>query len=139
MDDNGMTSVIGQRLRKARENLSASQLLLAGRFFNESVNRSYYAVFHAIRAVVAVKGFDSAKHSGIIAFFNAEFVKTGIFDKQISKIIDLAFRMREKSDYLDYFDVPEDDAADLLGKARFVVSEVETWLISEGHVKEERD
>ena len=41
MDDNGMTSVIGQRLRKARENLSASQLLLAGRFFNESVNRSY--------------------------------------------------------------------------------------------------
>ena len=47
--------------------------------------------------------------------------------------------MREKSDYLDYFDVPEDDAADLLGKARFVVSEVETWLISEGHVEEERD
>ncbi len=136
MDDNGMTSVIGQRLRKARENLSASQLLLAGRFFNESVNRSYYAVFHAIQAVVAVKGFDSAKHSGIIAFFNAEFVKTGIFDKQISKIIDLAFRMREKS---DYFDVPEDDAADLLGKAHFVISEVETWLISEGHVKEERD
>ena len=39
--------------------------------------------------------FDSSKHSGVIAFFNRSYVKSGIFDKSISKMIDTAFRLRE--------------------------------------------
>ena len=56
-----------------------------------AVNRSYYAVFHALRAVTALDHFDSGKHSGIIAYFNQHYVKAGIFDKEISKMIDSCY------------------------------------------------
>jgi len=60
-----------------------------------SINRSYYAIFHGMRAVTALSGFDSSKHSGIIAYFNQNFIKKGIFDKSMSETIKAAYRIRE--------------------------------------------
>lgn len=55
-----------------------------------------------MRAVTALDGFDSSKHSGVISYINRNYVKTGIFDKRLSKILDTAFRLREKADYDDF-------------------------------------
>ena len=82
------------RLAQAQEALSDSQKLFDAGSYKASVNRSYYAIFHSLRAVTALDEFDSSKHSGVIAFFNKEYVKTGIFDQHISKILDLSFRLR---------------------------------------------
>ena len=67
------------------------------------MNRSYYAIFHAMRAANIMKGFDSSKHSGVIAFFNKEFLKEGIMDRSLSVIIKNSSFLREKSDYDDFF------------------------------------
>jgi len=62
------------------------------------INRAYYSIFYAIKAVNALDRFDSSKHSGVIAHFNQEYVKNGIFPKDLSKIIRLASENREKAD-----------------------------------------
>lgn len=62
-----------------------------------------FAIFHALRAITALDGFDSTKYSGIIAYVNKEYVKIGIFYKQLSKILDTPFRLREKANYDDFF------------------------------------
>ena len=54
----------------------------AGRYKN-ALNRAYYSIFHGMRAVNALDGFDSSKHSGVIAHFNQNYVKEGIFPKNI--------------------------------------------------------
>ena len=41
----------------------------AGRYKN-ALNRTYYSIFHGMRAMNALYGFDSSKHSGVIAHFN---------------------------------------------------------------------
>ncbi|MBR2822401.1 MAG: HEPN domain-containing protein [Clostridia bacterium] len=64
--------------------------------YRASVNRSYYEVFHSIRAITALDHFDSSKHSGVIAFFNQHYVKPGVFDKELSKMIASCYRLREK-------------------------------------------
>jgi uncharacterized protein (UPF0332 family) len=81
----------------------------AGRYKN-ALNRSYYAIFHAIRAVNALQGFDSGKHSGVIAYFNQNYVKTGIFPKEASKIIKVASEKRERADYLDFYIASKEEA-----------------------------
>ena len=91
------------RLEIAGKDLSAARILCDAGEYRGSVNRSYYAVFHALRAVLALDNFDSGKHSGIISYFNQNYVKTGIFDKQISKLISTAYRLREKADYQDFY------------------------------------
>ena len=54
----------------------------AGRYKN-ALNCAYYSIFHGMRAVNALDGFDSSKHSGVIAHFNQNYVKEGIFPKNI--------------------------------------------------------
>ena len=101
--EGSLTDLSKYRLQSAMEDLSSAKLLYEAKQFKSSINRSYYTIFHCLRAVLALDGFDSSKHSGIISNFNANYVKTGIFDKAISKNIDTAYRLREKADYVDFF------------------------------------
>lgn len=116
------------RLARAKEDLDTAKENLSSGKLRASVNRSYYAVFHSLRAVIALDQFDSSKHSGIIAFFNLHYVKTGIFDKSISKMIDSCYRLREKADYDDFFLVAKDDAVQQLEKATCIIQAIEQFF-----------
>jgi hypothetical protein len=74
------------------------------------------------------KQHDSSKHSGVIAYINREYVKTGIFDKRLSKILDTTFRLREKADYDDFVVISFDAAKEQLEKAKEVINMVEPYL-----------
>jgi uncharacterized protein (UPF0332 family) len=113
------------RFSKALEDLTAAEVTLRESLYKVSVNRSYYAVFHAMRAVTALKGYDSSKHSGVIAYFNQHFVKTGDFDKESSKIIKNASFLREKSDYEDFYVASKQDAEKQLAEAKIFVLRIE--------------
>ena len=118
----------GYRMAKALEDLDTAKENLENGKFRASVNRSYYAVFHALRAVTALDHFDSGKHSGIIAFFNQHYVKTGVFQKEISKMIDSCYRLREKADYDDFFLAAREDAVLQLEKARLILQAIQRYL-----------
>lgn len=75
------------RLERAKEMLSAVRENLEINQLKTSLNRSYYAIFHAMRAVNCQDGFDSSKHSGVIAHFNQYYIKEGKFPKEFSVII----------------------------------------------------
>ena len=62
-------------MERAKEMLSAAEGNLEIGQIKTSLNRSYYAIFHAMRAMNILKGFDSSKHSGVIAYFNKEYRK----------------------------------------------------------------
>jgi len=126
--EGSLTDLSGYRMAKAKEDLDTAEENLENGKYRASVNRSYYAVFHALRAVTALDRFDSGKHSGIIAYFNQHYVKSGIFDKEISKMIDSCYRLREKADYDDFFLAAKEDAVMQLDKARRIICTVEAYL-----------
>ncbi len=116
------------RLERAKDDLKTARDNLNEGSYRASVNRSYYAIFHALRAITALDQFDSGKHSGIIAYVNQHYVKTGIFDKSFSKIVDSAFRLREKADYEDFFVVAKDDARNQIEKAEQLIGVLEPYV-----------
>ncbi|MCR4720484.1 MAG: HEPN domain-containing protein [Lachnospiraceae bacterium] len=126
--DGGLRDLSQYRLERAKEDLKTAEENLACGSLRASVNRSYYAIFHALRAITALDQFDSGKHSGIIAFFNHNYVKSGLFGKEISKIIDSSYRLREKADYDDFYIVSKDDASKQIEKATIVIEQVEQYL-----------
>lgn len=81
-----------------------------------------------LRAVTALDGFDSSKHSGIIAYINRVYVKEGIFDKTLSKLIDTAYRLRERADYMDFEIISKEMAENQLQKAEQVKAVIEPFL-----------
>ncbi|NLN49912.1 MAG: HEPN domain-containing protein [Clostridiales bacterium] len=116
------------RLEKAKEDLSNAKANLNGNYLKGAVNRSYYAIFHAIRAVLALDGFDSKKHSGVIAYFNQSYVKTGIFSFEVSAIVQKAFKIRNKSDYDDFYITTHEEAEEQVKNAVNFLSVVEEYM-----------
>lgn len=111
------------RMEKAKSDLEASKILLENKLFAQSLNRSYYSIFHAVRSVLAFEKFDSKKHSGIIAYFNHNFINKKIFDEEYSKILMGAEKIRNKSDYNDFYIASKSDAKQQIENAnRFIVT-----------------
>ena len=129
--DSGIRELSEYRFQRAKEDLETAEENVQNGKYKASINRSYYAVFHSIRAVNALKMFDSRKHSGVIAYFNREFVKEGIFSKDASRIIDSMFRLREKADYDDFYVASRQQAEEQLEKAKTFLRMIEPYLNSQ--------
>ena len=113
----------------SKDDLESSIIAFQNNKYKNSINRSYYAIFHSIRAVNALEGFDSKKHSGVIAFFFQNFVKTKIFDTKCSKWIEQAFRIRNTADYEDFYIVSKSEAETQLQNATMFLELTEKYLL----------
>ncbi|MBQ9662980.1 MAG: HEPN domain-containing protein [Oscillospiraceae bacterium] len=118
------------RLEKAEECLADAKLLLESKSYRSAANRSYYAVFHAMRAVLALDGYDSKHHSGVIAEFRRLYIKTGIFETNLSDIIRDLFDLRTDSDYNDFFVAAKSDIAEQVYNAEYFIGKIKTFLLS---------
>ena len=115
------TNLAIYRMQKAKEILIEARDNLNQKHYGLSVNRSYYAMFAAARAILALKEVDSSKHSGVIALFNQHIVKAQLFPKETSKFLSKAKDIREDADYGDFVEITEEDAQTQIKRAiRFV-------------------
>lgn len=110
------------------EALEDAKLMYQNGRFKNCLNRAYYAIFHAILAVNALDEYDSSKHSGVIAYFNMHYVNTGIFTKEMSKIIRYASENREKADYLDFFVASKSEARKQVERAELFCDIIREYL-----------
>jgi uncharacterized protein (UPF0332 family) len=85
MMSENVKALASYRLGQAEESLAASEVLLDQDLIRSSVNRSYYAMFYAVLALLAARGEETSKHSGAIALFDRAFVKSGVFPKEFSR------------------------------------------------------
>ena len=116
------------RLEMAGERLHSSKVLLEAGSYKDSIGRSYYAMFTAVRALLAMEGQDFSKHAGVIAYFQKEFVKTGKVDRKYSKYISQAFQIRNNTDYADFFIVSAQDAKEQYEKAKEFLEVIVKYL-----------
>ena len=116
------------RFERAIEELDNAKAMLDTNRYKLALNRSYYSIFHCMRAVNTIDAFDSSKHSSIIAHFNQYHVKTEDFPKAISKIIRDASEMREHADYEDFYIASSCDAEKQVQNAEQFLKEVQVYL-----------
>ena len=126
------------RLENAKEKLVSAKLLHENNQYKDSISRSYYAMFSAARALLSTKGADSSKHSGIISLFNQFFVKTGIVDKRMGRILAEAKEMREDSDYEDFVVVSNEEVEKQIKDAEVFIEEIEEVLKKKDEENQDR-
>lgn len=116
------------RMEKAKDELDTADLMFKNNKFSQSINRSYYAMFHAVRALLALDKYDSRKHTGVISFFNQHYIKTGEIETEFSNLLTTAFKSRNKSDYNDFFIAFREDAQVQLENAEKFLKRIEEYL-----------
>lgn len=116
------------RIEKAREELNVAKLAYENNYFKASLSSSYYSIFHSARALLVFKKLDSKKHSGIIALFNKEFIKTGLLKEKVKDILTKAFYIRTDSDYKDFYVASIEEAKEQIDNAEFFLNEIITFV-----------
>ncbi len=123
-----MDELVRHRLSTAEEKIVSAKILMEAGQYRDSIGRSYYAIFSALRAVLAAREVDFSKHSGVIAYFQKEFIKTGIFDVKFSRYIQQAFQIRNSCDYDDFFIASKQDAEGQYMRADELLRAVKGYL-----------
>jgi uncharacterized protein len=97
--------ILRYRLDQAYETLREAEILLGESALRGAINRAYYAMFYALLALLATKQLGTSKHSGALRLFDREFVKPGLFPRELSRSLRLAFNLRQMQDYKEVADV----------------------------------
>ena len=116
------------RLEQAEQCLKSAKILLDSNDYKGAANRSYYCVFHCMRSILALEGMDFKKHSGLIAYFRKEYIKTGKLDVALSDIITDVFQIRTESDYDDYYVVNKADVEEQIKNAEYFIQQTKKYL-----------
>ena len=119
------------RLEKAEQCLRSAEIILnIGDDNNLVINRSYYAIFHGMRSVLALESKDFEKHSAVISYFRKEYIKTGKIPVEASRIIGSAFNTRNDSDYEDFYEPSDEDAKEQFNDATRFISIIKDYFAS---------
>jgi uncharacterized protein (UPF0332 family) len=120
--------VLTAMLAKAEEKLKVARKNLEDGFFGDVSSRSYYAVFHAISAVLASKGLTFSSHAQVIGAFNKEFIKTAVFPQETTRKLQRLFEDRQISDYDCLEEIDEETARTDLQDAEELISACRNYL-----------
>jgi uncharacterized protein (UPF0332 family) len=124
-----MIALSKHRLSIAKERLNTANLLIDSGDYKSAANRSYYAIFHTMRAVLILEDVpERSKHSGVIALFQQRFLKTGILDKSLSRIITDAFEVRNEADYDVSYIISKDEVLEQIRRVGVLMEALETYL-----------
>jgi uncharacterized protein (UPF0332 family) len=119
---------IRRMLAKTRDKMETAKMNFENGKFDDTVSRSYYAVFYAISAVLFSRGLSFSTHAQVIGAFNREFVKTGIFPSTYTKMTKELFNERQTGDYDFDSWIDEETARESIEHAETIITGIEQYL-----------
>ena len=80
--DNRQIDLSKYRIQESKDSLIVAENCLNDGFYKDAINRSYYSAFYAIKAILALDTVDFKRHKDVVAYFNKEYVATGILPER---------------------------------------------------------
>lgn len=113
--DRTQTSIAAQLLiEKSGRNMEQAICNADIGYWDLVANRLYYAVFHAVTAMLLVDGIRTGTHKGTSSQFGRFYVLSGIFSRQDGILYSRLQTMREKADYQNVFTLEEKAGRELI-------------------------
>lgn len=122
-----MTPETEALIAKSRRSLVASQRHLAQGDHDFAVSRAYYAMFYIAEAMLLIRELSYSKHSGVLAGFHQEFIRSGEFPRDCYAAFQRAYEARNVADY-DYAIFPADRAKSVVEAAGYFLDQAEAYL-----------
>ena len=115
-------------LKKARETYDEIGILISANRLNGAANRMYYAVFHAVCALLINDGIQVNTHRTSHALFSQHYIKTGILPKEYGQLYNQLQTMREESDYNCVYDIEPEELKSRIEPARKMIDDIEQLI-----------
>ena len=126
--DDERRTVVCLQLEKAHHNLDQIPLLCEAGYWDNVANRLYYALFHAVSALLINDGHNVGSHRGAVGAFGQHYVTTGIFSLDEGKHYSRLQGLREKADYNCAYNATEQDIAPKIEPTRLLIEKIEQYI-----------
>ncbi len=93
-----------------------------------AANRLYYALFHAISALLVCDGYNVKSHRGIMAMFGEHYVRTEIFSKKDGSLLSDLVIMRDNADYNCFFEATEEKLSPFIAPTRALIEKIKKYI-----------
>lgn len=112
------------RIDQAKETINVAKLCFENGHYKDAINRAYYAAFYAVKAVLALDNIDFKRHKDVVATFNRDYIASGMYEKEIGRLLSRLQKKRENSDYDDFYIASKEEAADQIKFAEQIVMSI---------------
>ena len=120
------------KLERAMDDMESGKILLKAGKYKAANNRAYYSCYHSVDAVLALEPIAFKKHKDTLAYFNKNYVHTGMFPSEIGRKIARLEVIRHKSDYDDFYIASRDEAEQQILIAEQVYELVKAYIFARG-------
>lgn len=128
MTSEGKESSATLELELAREELEIAEMLVQAGHHRVALARTYFAVFHAVRARLFAEGLEPKTHAGVQHLWNLHLVKPRVYDSSTTKLLARLQKFREEADYAQAFVVDEVSAREEITAASELVRRIRKEL-----------
>ena len=120
--------IVTLELEKADKTLDEMQIQLEHELWSMVANRLYYALFHAVSALLISDCHDVGTHRGAVNKFSLFYVKTGLFTIAEGKLYSQLQQLREDGDYNCSIDVDQSDIEEKIVPARMLIDKIKQFI-----------
>ena len=121
--------IVQLELEKAQSIMAQIENLRVLKYWDNIANRLYYAIFHAVSALLINDGHSVNTHKGVVVLFGQHYVRTGIFSMDDGRLYSQLQTMREKGDYNCAYQTSEDEIEPLIEPARILVDKIVKYIL----------
>lgn len=128
LSDEERNTLAHYEIEKARNTLCEVEALIENNLWNGAANRLYYAVFHAVSALLIHDGYQVSTHQGSHALFGLHYIKSNRMPAEFGRLYSQLQTMREESDYNCIYDVTPEELKEKVEPAKRLIETIETML-----------
>lgn len=115
-------------LEKVKKTLAEMEVQLQNKLWAMAANRLYFALFHAVSALLIFDQHEVGTHRGAVNKFSLFYVKSGIFSVAEGKLYSHLQKLREDGDHNCSIDIDEDDIVEKVSPTRALIDKIVQYI-----------
>ena len=124
LSDEERKIIVGLEIEKAYNAYKAAEVLRDASLWSNAANRLYYALFHAVCALLVRDGHQVSTHRGSRVVFGQYYIKTGLLPKEYSILYSQLETMRENGDYNYSYETSPQELEDRMPQAKEMIDAI---------------
>ena len=115
-------------LEKSDKTLAEMEVQLQNRLWGLAANRLYYALFHAVSALLISERHEVGTHRGAVNKFSLFFVKSELFSVAEGKLYSQLQKLREDGDYNCSIDIDQADVEEKVKPTLRLIGHIKKYI-----------
>jgi uncharacterized protein len=128
LTDNQRKSLISIKVQKCKAALEDVLFLINDDRLSAAANRIYYAGFYIVSALALKDSIQTKTHGKLIGWFNKEYIKSNILDKELGRTLQTAFDLRMEEDYSEISNIEKKIAEGLYTEMENFVKQIRSLI-----------